>query len=150
MDTIYSEWYSLIENLHNGCKEQLEGLTQDELDWAPGEGMNSMAVLAAHIAGSETFWIGDIVKQTPTGRDRPAEFVTSGVESTALFELLDGSLARIHQAFESLSPEQLDEPRESLYGSTVASAIGHLLEHTAMHLGHMQVTRQLLALPVEE
>lgn len=152
METIFSEWYGVLENLHDGCKEQFRNLTQDELDWTPGEGMNSMAVLAAHIAGSEAFWIGDIVMQEPTGRDRPAEFRTSELDGKALSEMLDRSLSRIYEAFENLSLAGLPETRSSPFSDneiTVAWAIAHILEHTALHLGHMQLTRQLVELPAE-
>jgi uncharacterized damage-inducible protein DinB len=150
MDIIFGGFFDLLQQIHEDSKAAIEGLTQDELDWIPGEGMNSMAVLAAHIAGSETFWIGDIVMGQPSGRDRPAEFATSGINGETLSDLLDGSLSRIALAFESMSVEQLHETRQSPRGGdefTVVWAIGHVLEHTALHLGHMQVTRQLLGLP---
>ncbi len=149
MDPIFEEFYELLEGMHEDCKAAIEDLPQDELDWSPGDGMNSLAVLAAHIAGSETFWIGDVVMQQATGRDRPAEFATLGLDGQELSDLLDRSLSRIAQAFEGLSVEQLDEARAAPYRDdefTVVWAIGHILEHTALHLGHMQVTRQFLEL----
>lgn len=153
MEPILKGFYDLLEDMHADCREAFAGLGTDELDWVPGEEMNSMAVLAAHIAGSATFWIGDIVMQEPTGRDRPAEFVTEGMDEGALTQLLDRSLARVAGAFESLSLAQLAETRSSPFSDrefTVAWAIAHILQHTALHLGHMQVTRQLLELPVDE
>lgn len=147
MEPIFEGFHAVLLEMHEDCKAVLRDLTQEELDHTPGEGMNSLAVLAAHIAGSGTYWIGDVVMGQHTGRDRPAEFVTSGVDRRELFSRLDASLSRIAQAFESLSVEQLGETRSaSGWGEefTVAWAIGHILEHTSLHLGHMQVTRQIL------
>ena len=147
MQSVFEGFYEVLEGMHEDCKGAIRDLNQEELDWVPGEGLNSLAVLAAHIAGSGAYWISDVVMGQPTGRDRPAEFVTSGVDGRALSERLDTSLSIIAQAFENLSVEQLGESRSAPGWEdefTVAWAIGHLLEHTALHLGHMQVTRHIL------
>jgi uncharacterized damage-inducible protein DinB len=147
MEPIFEGFFAVLQAMHKDCKAALTDMSQEELDHSPGEGMNSLAVLAAHIAGSGSFWISDVVMGQPTGRDRPSEFVTSGVDRRTLSDRLDGSLSRIGNIFENLSVEQLSEYRTAPGWEeefTVAWAIGHILEHTALHLGHMQVTRQLL------
>jgi hypothetical protein len=147
MHPLFEGLYKVLQGMHEDFKAVLADLPQVELDRVPGEGMNSLAVLAAHVAGSGSYWISDVVMRQPTGRDRPAEFLTSGVDGRALSDRLDVSLSLIGEAFESLSVEQLGEPRTAPgweEGFTIAWAIGHLLEHTALHLGHMQVTRQFL------
>jgi uncharacterized damage-inducible protein DinB len=145
----FEDFYKLLEDLHENCKDQIAGLAQDELDWSPGTGMNSIAVLVVHIAGSERFWIGDTIMREPSGRDREAEFVTSGVSEQALVDLLDTSLAYIGGAFDRLDVEVLAENRISPRDGreiSVARTIAHVIEHTALHLGHIQITKQLLAL----
>lgn len=152
MEPVFKGLYDLLEEMHDDCKEEIIGLSQADLDWSPCEGMNSIAILVAHTAGSETFWIGDVVMEQPTGRDRPAEFATKGLDGKALIGLLDGSLSRVEGAFETLSMDQLGESRTSPWqeeGFTLAWAISHILQHTALHLGHIQITRQLLELREE-
>jgi uncharacterized damage-inducible protein DinB len=147
MDQILARLFEHYQSLHESCKKELTGLDAQDLDWVPGEGMNSLAVLVTHVAGSEKFWIGDITMQEPTGRDRPAEFVVKGNDAAHLIGLLDSSLAFIHGAFERLTPDDLAQPRTSpLDGETydVTWAIANSLTHTALHLGHIQLTRQLL------
>ncbi len=53
MDPIIKSYADVLESLHEEFKKQISGLTQEELDWSPGADMNSLAILAAHIAGSE-------------------------------------------------------------------------------------------------
>ena len=145
----FEDFYKLLEDLHENCKDQIAGLAQDELDWSPGTGMNSIAVLVVHIAGSERFWIGDTIMREPSGRDREAEFVTSGVSEQALVDLLDTSLAYIEGAFDRLDVEVLAENRISPRDGreiSVTRTIANVIEHTALHLGHIQITKQLLAL----
>jgi uncharacterized damage-inducible protein DinB len=147
MDPVLARLYDHYQSLHESCKQALSGLDTQALDWMPGEGMNSLAVLATHIAGSERFWISDITMQEPTGRDRPAEFRARDTDTGRLIELLDSSLATIRAAFERLTQADLGQPRTSpLDGKTydVAWTIGQSLTHTALHLGHIQITRQLL------
>ncbi len=145
----FEDFYKLLEELHENIKDQIGGLAQDELDWSPGQGMNSIVVLAVHIAGSERFWIGDTIMREPSGRDREAEFATSGVSEQALVDLLDASLAYIEGAFGKLDVDVLAEMRISPRDGreiSVARTIAHVIEHTALHLGHIQITRQILAL----
>lgn len=147
MDHILARFFDHYQLLHEGFKQALSGLDPQALDWIPGQGMNSLGVLATHVAGSEKFWIGDVTMQEPTGRDRPAEFVVKGKDAAQLIELLDASLDFIREAFDRLSSEDLGKPRTSpIDGETydVAWTIANSLTHTALHLGHMQLTRQLL------
>lgn len=147
MDPVYQALFDVLETLHESCRAQISGLGQDELDWRYSEEMNSIAVLAAHIAGSERYWILDVVMDESTGRDRESEFATTGVSSHALKQQLEEALADARSAFNRLDASQLTEMRTSPRNDrkyTVAWAIAHTVEHTALHLGHMQITRQLL------
>ena len=147
MDTILASVYDHFQSLHESCKHALSGLDTPALDWVPGEGMNSLAVLVTHVAGSEKFWISDITMQEPSGRDRPAEFRVQGEAVDHLAGLLDSSLAYIHEAFERLTRDDLSQPRVSPLDDNqydVAWSIAQSLTHTALHLGHIQLTRQLL------
>ena len=147
MDPVLGRLIDHFDRLHEACKSQFAGLDSQALDWSPGEGMNSIAVLATHTAGSEKFWIGDIVMREPSGRNREAEFTVTGTDAAGLAALLDASLAHVRGALERLSLKDLSEPRTSpLDGVTydIAWSIAQSLQHTALHLGHMQLTRQLL------
>src|SRR3990172_2370464 len=147
MDPILASLFEHFRRLHESCNEILSGLTKEALDWSPGESMNSIAVLVTHVAGSEKFWIGDIAMQEPSGRVREAEFIVKGDGAAHLSSLLDSSLAYIQGAFARLTRDDLDQPRTSpLDGKTydVAWSIAQSLAHTALHLGHIQLTRQLV------
>lgn len=147
MEPIFKSYFEELEALHGDCKEQISGLTQEELDWSPGEDMNSLAILAAHIAGAERYWISDIVMGEASGRVREDEFATEGSDENALFNHLDAALESTRDAFGTLTLDQLTETRKTPRGDreyTVAWSVAHVLDHTALHLGHMQITRQLV------
>ena len=146
MEAYYNQYLKQLESWHNEIKQALSGMDEGGLDWSTGEGMNSMAVLVAHTAGAERYWFGDVAAGESTKRDRPAEFQARGLGENALILMLDDSL---HYAEGVLSRFTLDDlERERLVphsGAKVslAHALRHAMAHTTLHLGHIQVTRQL-------
>ena len=149
MDPVFHAYFEILQSLHKGYRAQISGLTQEELDWSPGDDMNSLAVLSAHVSGSQRYWISDIVMREESGRDREKEFATSGVSGELLSSQLDSVLAYAKEVFDHMEADQLAELRTSPRDGrerTVAWFITSLLEHTALHLGHMQITKQLLDL----
>ena len=147
MDAVLQSFVDMLDKLHAECKETLRGLDPNQLDWRPGDGENSIAVLVAHIAGAEKFWVDDCIMQESSNRDRQAEFATEGVTQGALENVLDDSLEYVRGALSVLSDEVLVELRahpRSGEEITVAWALSHIIQHTALHLGHMQITKELL------
>ncbi|MCU0507442.1 MAG: DinB family protein [Anaerolineae bacterium] len=146
MDPFLADFLRLLEEKHADFVAALEGLPSGAINWQPGEGMNSLGVLAFHTAGAERFWIGDIAMQEPLKRDRPGEFAARDVNAQQAIARLGWSLDYAREALERLTVADLAmtrvNPRNG--GETTAGwAILHALEHTAMHAGHAQMTRQL-------
>jgi uncharacterized damage-inducible protein DinB len=143
------EYLSTLTDLRQQVKMGLDGLPNEALDWHPtkGEGdlaTNSMVSIATHLAGSETFWMKEIVAGRPIHRDREAEFVARGVGATELKAKLDAAGKVTVEILSSLTPAQLEGPRNFRDRKvTVRWAILHVIEHMATHLGHIQLTRQL-------
>ena len=147
MEPTLQAFLDILTALHDAAKRAVSGLSPRQLDWSPGEGMNSLAVLAAHTGGAERFWLGDVVMGERTGRDRDQEFATTQSDEATLVSALDTGLDQAARAFAALTTAQLAEPRTSPRDGrefSVAWSIGHVLQHTALHLGHMEITRQLL------
>ncbi|HKZ82371.1 MAG TPA: DUF664 domain-containing protein [Anaerolineae bacterium] len=143
---ILADYLNRLEVVHADMRRTLEGLPQEALDWSPGPDISSIAVLAAHTAGALRYWIGDVAGQAPSGRDRSAEFRTQDVDAAALIVRLDAALDHSRSVLERLALPDLEATRISLRDGkeyTIAWALAHALEHTAVHLGHMHITRQL-------
>lgn len=147
MQKVIEYYLNCLQSLHDNIKSTIEGLSQSEIDWVPGPEMNSLGIIVAHVAGSERFMIGDNIAKEPSGRDRDSEFRTHGIDSAELNERLDNSLAYTRQVLERCSIEDLDTPCFSPYdGRTYTSGfyLFRVLGHVASHLGHAQITRQML------
>ena len=68
MESFFLDYLDRLEALHSEVEKALEGLPQAGLDWSPGKGMNSIAVLIVHLTGAERYWVGDVASGDPSGR----------------------------------------------------------------------------------
>jgi len=146
MQSFFTSYLDLLQDCHNGILEALDGLPTAALDWVPGQEMNSISVLLFHLTGSERYWIGDIAAQESSNRDRDAEFRVQGVEMDILKKRLADNLEYARNVLDKMSLRDLESSRVSPTGGreyTVAWALLHALEHASLHLGQIQITRQL-------
>ena len=146
MQKIFADYLKNLEELHTDVLSAIGDLPQDTLDWVPFPGGNSINVIVTHIAGAEKYWLGDVVAGEPSGRDRDAEFKTEGSDFGQLSSLLDESMAFGRTVLGKFDFESLAATRESPRNGkliAVGWSLGHTLKHTAIHLGHIQITREL-------
>ena len=146
MQSFFTSYLDLLQDCHNGILQTIDGLPQAALDWIPGQEMNSISVLVFHLTGSEKYWIGDIAAQEPSNRDRDAEFRVQGVEMDILRKRLADNLEYARNVLDKMSLQDLESMRVSPSNGreyTAAWALLHALEHASLHLGQIQLTRQL-------
>lgn len=144
---MFEDYAERMAFLHRQAEKLIADLPPEALNWQPMPGMNSIAVLIVHMTGAERYWIGDVAAGDPHERDRDAEFEPSGLDAEALIERLRASDEYIASAVNAFSLDDLLAERTSPRdGETfsVAWALLHALEHTAIHVGHIQMTRQIL------
>ncbi|CAN5684998.1 hypothetical protein BH23CHL5_BH23CHL5_08350 [soil metagenome] len=135
--------------------EALEGVPESDLgSWrtplAHGE-INTMFGLATHIAGATSFWVLEAVGGRDQQRRRLEEFAAQGS-----LDSLRGRYLELMHDIEFVILAQTPEDLASTYRReansvqgvsaaerTKASCIVHALEHVALHVGHLQLQRQL-------
>ena len=142
----YTDLYSQFHDLHNDLGKAIEDLQPEALDWIPGAEMNSIAVLIVHLCGAERYWLGDVALGDPSGRVREEEFKTRGLTAVELRQRLAAADEYARQALSRLSPANLDSicvsPRDDKH-FPLGGCLTYVLKHSALHLGHIQITRQL-------
>jgi len=146
MQTFYEGYLNLLQACHNEIRAALKGLPLAALDWVPGAEMNSISVLVFHLTGSERYWIGDVAMQETSDRDRDAEFKVSELSAEFLEKRLTDSMGFASSRLETLTLQDLEAQRVSARNGktfTVAWSLMHALEHSTLHLGQIQLTRQL-------
>jgi hypothetical protein len=152
MHPFFADYLERLITLHQDCLKSIEGLSTEALDWIPVQNpsveMNAINVLVTHIVGAERYWIGDVACGDSSNRVRDEEFQVVGLDSAALTAKINAATSYAQSALEKLSLEDLSKESQSPRDSrtfTVGWALLHALEHTAIHLGHIQLTRQLWA-----
>ena len=146
MQTFFKEYLNILQTCHTDILKALDGLPPAALDWTPGSDTNSISVLVFHLTGAERYWIGDVAAQDPTERDRDAEFKVHEVGVHVLKKRLTDNTEYARTALEKFTIQDLEATRVSARDGrefTVAWALIHALEHSTLHLGQIQLTRQL-------
>ena len=140
-----------IEDLRGQMGDLVAGLPAEALNWRPirGEGelsVNSLAGLVAHSTGAERFWIVEVVGGGPAARNRAAEFVQEASSPKEVVDWLAETAQQTRNALASLSDADLESLRQvEDHSLPVRWCLLHVVDHTALHLGQMQITRQLWA-----
>jgi uncharacterized damage-inducible protein DinB len=145
MTTFYNEFIDRLSELHSDIGKSLEGLSSEALDWVPGPEMNSVAVLISHLTGAERYWVG-VAANKPPERDREAEFRTKGLSVEDLRGMLASAEDFARKSLAGLSLNDLEAIRRSPRNDKTFSTgwcLAHAIEHSALHTGHIQITRQL-------
>jgi uncharacterized damage-inducible protein DinB len=142
-----------IRSILNRVCSSLDALSEAQLNWHPSTaGANSVYAIAAHTLGNARAWVLGIACGQPMGRDRPAEFRASGRDAAALLADAATLSKEIEAALSALAPSDLDRrlvPPAVLWGEgepqeiLVRDALVHVIEHAALHLGQLQITRDL-------
>ena len=146
MQTFFQDYLSLLQDCHNDIFMALDDLPPAALDWTPGQDMNSISVLVFHLTGAERFWLGDVAAQDPSDRDRDAEFRVHEVAVDVLKERLANNLEYARSTLDKFTVQDLETTRVSARDGrefTVAWALLHALDHANVHLGQIEITRQL-------
>jgi hypothetical protein len=134
-----------LHHLRESAIYKVEGLTSEQLAWRPAPTANSLGVIVVHLGYAERLWARAIFAgesmdmgwrthmfELPEGwdADRVVAFYRS--ETAAADAVLDAATSFDLPSAGNLRP------------TTLRWVVLHLIEETARHVGHMDITRELL------
>lgn len=139
-----------IGTVRDGIFHELEALPPEALNWPLGvPETNTLYMSAFHAAMSTRSWIIARAGGGTIERDRDAEFKASGTLER-LRAHWDETIALCGEALERLREEDFTAPRHMVFQATGAEREGtvrdcliHAIEHSNIHLGHIQLVKQL-------
>lgn len=145
MEAFFEDYLTVLHTLNREFIATFDTLPAEALDWIPGADMNSFCVLVVHTTASARFWIGDITLGESSNRNRDSEFKAKGLSREQLIARFTDLEAYVSTALGRITPADLTgihaaSPDRQVTGNW---ALLHALEHTGLHLGHAQITRQL-------
>ena len=134
-----------LVHLRDSALYKLEDLTDEQLRWQPAPTANSLGVVVVHLGYAERLWLRAVFD---------GESMDMGWRSR-MFELSDGwtteDVASFYRQETALADRVLDGAssfdevsRGELRPTTLRWVVSHLIEETARHVGHMDITRELL------
>jgi uncharacterized damage-inducible protein DinB len=102
----------------------------------------SLLNLIVHLTGVEKSWFESVIAGNAVDRDRNSEFREV---DTSVAEAVENYRAQCQRSNEIMSGvASLDEPCKGEPGYSVRWVLLHLLEETARHAGHADITRELV------
>ncbi len=148
MDPLILSISQHLESLHGDIFKAVEPLSDAEINWAHPRLTNTVGILLRHVAGSERYWIREVAGGQPMHRDRDAEFVKEPLRKTPLVDNLRRAHAEVQDVLRALSAADLAAPIEIEYRGgtrrfTKGWAILHSMQHTAYHLGQIQLFKKM-------
>lgn len=146
MISFFETYNEILDDLLERMDGVFSDLPVEALDWTPDPAMNSMTVMVVHTLAALDYWIGHMLGGKPSNRDRSAEFEVHGYSKAQLHDLLKQARETVNQVLDKLTLEDLDNKEYSAVHKdyfTGNFSLAHALEHTALHVGHMEITREL-------
>jgi uncharacterized damage-inducible protein DinB len=148
----------MLEETRGRTKKWLAGLTDDELEWTPGPGLNSIGTILYHLALIEADWLyAEALEQAypPEAtalfpddvRDDAGRLTVSRRESLQEHvDRLDAVRAMVLAAFRDMSLAEFRRVRVlPEYDVTPGFVLHHLMQHEAEHRGEIGMLRALAA-----
>ena len=113
----------------------LRQLSDEDVNWRPFAGANSIANVVTHLCGNVGQWIVSAVGGAPENRDRPGEFARDLRATPAeLTQCLESTIRQADAAIAAVTGDTILATRTIQgYDETVLSAIFHAVTHFEGH-----------------
>lgn len=140
---------------------KIEGSSEEQARWAPTEQANSLLALILHLTGVERGWFQGTIAGREHGRTGDDEWreataasrirlLLTGLgfdstESVTVAEAVEAYRAECERSNEVMREiSSLDDSCKGEPGFSVRWVLMHMLEETARHAGHADITRELI------
>lgn len=150
VERLLDAWTRVMSETLDGFAEIVRDLGDDAVNSVPDvPGINSVFALVTHLGGVLDYWGATVIGGLDVPRDRDAEFraVGSADEALARLERIRREWPRWWRAGlvdGVAAPETAARVRRSPDESTAEWIAAHVLRDVTQHLGHAQITRDVL------
>ena len=113
MHAYFAEYLDALRSQHAELKRTYADAPAAALDWQPAPGANSLVVLVVHVAGAQSFLLGDLLSGRPSQRNRDSEFSMHALDAATLNARLDAAMEDATASIAALTLE-FDSVRAAL------------------------------------
>src|SRR5436309_8916433 len=101
MDTMVHPLSQAVESLHEEIFKAVEPLGDAEINWVHPQLSNTIGILLRHVAGSERYWIGEVVGGRAMHRQLETELTQGPPMKTPLGDNLRGARVQVQAVLRS-------------------------------------------------
>jgi hypothetical protein len=135
-----------LEKLRESAVYKLDGLSAEQLQWKPTPAANSLGTLVRHLGLAERLWFRAICAGEPMDMEWRQTMFDPIPDGWALDDVVGfyrDECAKADAALDACT--SFDEPSRAPFRPTTWRwAMLHMIEETARHLGHIDITRELI------
>lgn len=148
MDPLVVPFVESLNRLHDDIFQAVEPLSDGAINWRHPSLSNTIGILLRHVAGSERYWIVQVVGGREVPRNRDAEFEHEHLSKAPLVADLRRAQQDVQDVLGRLTAADLLRSVDvTSRGSTRSVprqwALLHSLAHTAYHLGQIQLFKKM-------
>ena len=146
MDNEAQAYADALHNLWDQVRGAVQDLPAGALNWTPLEqDTNSAAIIVTHMCGVASMGVIQALTGVDVHRVRDSEFQASANSVEELLALVERTEGQSLSALEQTNVDALGEMAPATVRGPVPRRLGVLrsISHIGMHLGHLQLTRQL-------
>jgi uncharacterized damage-inducible protein DinB len=134
-----------LVHLRESAIFKLEDLDDDQLRWRPAPTANSLGVIVTHLGYAERLWLRAIFAGEPMDMAWRAHMfdLPDAWSAADVVEFYRRETAAADLVLDAAASLDLSSSGD-LRPTTLRWVMGHLLEETARHVGHLDITRELL------
>jgi len=148
------DFLATFERLTEHLMESVRAAPAESLDWRPAKDANSIWAIATHALSACRHWLVAVVAREPNPRDRESEFRSSGRDIGQLEALAERWLEDARRLLPAMSTADFDAPADLSVTTGIAfptstpltcrGGLLHAVDHIGIHIGHVELTLQLL------
>ena len=136
-----------MDGLRRNLRGMLASMDSEELNWKPLPGdANSLYAIIAHMCAGEFNNVGKRISGQAVEPGYADTFHEEGDDPNELVQRLDHLEQVTHSVLEGLTSEDMDRALPSAGSGpsrTVREILSAQLRHQNLHLGHIEITKQL-------
>jgi hypothetical protein len=135
-----------LANLRAWAEFKVQGLTGEQLRWRPTPSANSLGTIVRHLGLAERLWFRAVWAGEPMDMEWRASMFEPIPDDWSLDDLIAFYQDECRAADAALdTAASFDEAsRAPFRPTTLRWAMVHMIEEIARHLGHMDITRELI------
>jgi uncharacterized damage-inducible protein DinB len=134
-----------LNHLRESAIFKLEDLNDEQLRWTPTATANSLGTIVVHLGFAERLWVRAIFAGESMDMAWRAHMfeLAAGWSVDEVVTFYRGETAAADTVLDGAT--SLDAPSAAdIRRTTLRWVVTHLIEETARHVGHMDITRELL------